>query len=90
MAKGRVEGLVYGVIPLGVALAEEKEFNRLLDRILGEAQKFTGADGATLYLRTGEDHMDYVIVRNETLGIRLGGTGEPNPEFDPPDKEGKV
>jgi hypothetical protein len=81
--KQRVESLVHGVIPLGVALSEEKDFGRLLDRILDEAQKFTRADGATLYLRTAEDRLDYVMIRNQSLNIRLGGEGEADPDFDP-------
>ena len=74
--KQRTEQLLHEVIPLGVALSEERDFNRLLQRILEEARRFCDANGAILYLRTSQDRMESVIERDEALGIRLGGVGE--------------
>ena len=46
---------------------------RLLERILIEAKDLTDADGGTLYLCDENDGLEFVIVRNDTLGIALGG-----------------
>jgi GAF domain-containing protein len=62
------------VIPLGVALSSEKDFNRLLETILLEAKSFCRAGAGTLYLRTADDQLRHVIVRDDTRGIALGGT----------------
>lgn len=74
---------------IGVALSAEQNKDRLVEMILLEAKALCNADGGTLYLRTDEDELRFVIVRNDTLGIALGGTtGQtptlPNiPMFDP-------
>lgn len=62
------------IIPIGVALSAEKDFSRMLETIVIEAQRITGADAGSLYLRTDDDLLKFVIVRNETLQIALGGT----------------
>ncbi len=61
------------IIPIGVALSAERDFNRLMETILLEAKKLTNADSGTLYLRT-EDELKFVIVRNDLLDIAMGGT----------------
>jgi HD-GYP domain-containing protein (c-di-GMP phosphodiesterase class II) len=74
---------------IGVALSAEQNKDRLVEMILLEAKALCNADGGTLYLRSDEDELRFVIVRNDTLGIALGGTtGQastlPNiPMFDP-------
>ena len=63
---------------VGVALSAERNRDRLLETILGEAQKLCNADGGTLYLRTEDDHLRFTILRSESLGTNLGGTtGKP-------------
>jgi GAF domain-containing protein len=62
------------VIPIGVQLASESDFNHLLERMLVEAQTFCHADAGTLYLRTPDDRLEFVIARNNSLKIALGGT----------------
>jgi CheY-like chemotaxis protein len=77
--KKRADDLLNVVIPIGLALAAEKDFNRLLERILTEARKLCNADGGTLYLRDG-DLLTFGIVQNQSLGTALGGTtGQPVP-----------
>jgi CheY-like chemotaxis protein len=77
--KKRVEDLLDLIIPLGVAFSAEKDFNRLLERILLEAKQICRADGGTLYLREG-DELRFEIMRTDTLHIALGGsTGQPIP-----------
>ena len=65
--------LLRKVIPIGVSLSAEKEFNRLLESLVVEAQTVTNADAGTLYLLEN-DALKFVIVRNTTLNISLGGT----------------
>jgi transcriptional regulator with GAF, ATPase, and Fis domain len=76
----RVECLVRAVIPIGVALMAEKDFHRLLEAILDEAKSLCNADGGTLYLCGANDELEFVLLRNDSLGIALGGpNGEPIP-----------
>ena len=67
------------VIAIGSALSNERDINSLLDAIMVAAKNITHADGGTLYL-TAEDgkSLRFEILRNDTLGISLGGTsGKP-------------
>lgn len=65
--------LLNKVIPIGVSLAAEKDFNRLLESLVAEAQAFTNADAGTLYLME-EDRLRFVILRNTSLDMKMGGT----------------
>ncbi|MEJ2748274.1 MAG: SpoIIE family protein phosphatase [Anaerolineae bacterium] len=68
------------ILPLGIALSAEKDFNQLLERIVIEAKGICNADAGTLYLRTADDHLSFVIFRTASLNIALGGTtGQPIP-----------
>ncbi len=63
---------------VGVALSAEANPQRLLEMILEEARQLSFADGGTLYLRSNDDQLKFEIVRNDSLGIALGGTtGKP-------------
>jgi CheY-like chemotaxis protein len=76
--KQRADRLLEVVIPLGVELADEKDFQRLLEKIVVAAQKLCNADGGSLYLRSEQEQLEWVIVRNSSLGVALGGTtGQP-------------
>lgn len=70
------------VIPIGVALSAEKDFNRLLESLVIEAQDVTGADAGTVYLLK-ENALEFVIVRNGTLNIQMGGTSGNKIAFKP-------
>lgn len=61
------------VIPAGVALSAEKDFNRLLETLLIEAQRLCHADGGMLYLLTEEQSLRAVIARCDSLNIAQGG-----------------
>jgi HD-GYP domain-containing protein (c-di-GMP phosphodiesterase class II) len=62
---------------IGTALSAERDIQRLLELIVEEARKFTGADGGTLYtMSDDEQELHFAIVQTETLGIRMGGTGD--------------
>lgn len=76
MAKSQhlVEQLEEIILPMGVALSTETDFERLLERILVESKRICNADAGTLYLRTEENTLRFAIVITDSLGIRLGGT----------------
>ena len=59
---------------IGIALSQEKDITRLLEIILIAAKDVTHADGGTLYRMTEEKSLKFEIIRNDTLGIAMGGT----------------
>lgn len=66
---------------IGAALSRERDLDKLLENILLAAKAITHADGGTLY-RVTEDgsSLRFEIVRNDSLGIAMGGTsGNPIP-----------
>ena len=78
---------------IGIALSQEKDITRLLERILIAAKDITHADGGTLYRMTEEKSLKFEIIRNETLGIAMGGTTGVEIPFYPIylfDKDGKA
>ncbi len=61
---------------IGTALSAEKNLDRLLEMIVDEARKFTNADAGTLYtMSDDETELHFAIVQNDSLGLRMGGTG---------------
>jgi len=75
-ARDRQLKMLRVVIPTGVALSAERNFDRLLETVVVEAQKLTRADGGTLYLLE-DDRLKFVILRNASLKIKMGGSGSP-------------
>ncbi len=71
--KRRADDLLGVVIPIGVQLAAETEFDRLLERMLVEAQTFCGARAGAIFLAT-DDELRCVILRDDANGRRVGGT----------------
>jgi len=72
--KQRADDLLEVVIPIGVELASEKDFNRLLEKMLLEAKTFCHADAGILLLKTEDNQLEFVIVRNDSLEMAMGGT----------------
>lgn len=68
------DDLQHIILPLGVALSTEKNFDRLLERILLDAKSICNADAGTLYERTPDNKLRFAIVHNDSLNIALGGT----------------
>ncbi len=65
------------LVRIGLALSAEKEIDHLFELIVNEARRNCNADGGTLYIRNErEDTLDFVIAQNDTLHIRMGGTGD--------------
>ena len=63
---------------IGASLSAERNLPVLLEKIVLAAKQITHADGGTLY-RVSEDRrrLQFEIVRTDSLGIALGGTGQP-------------
>ncbi len=61
------------LVELGIALSAEQNHDRLMEKILLDAKEMASADGGTLYLKT-EEGLRFKIMRNDTLGIAMGGT----------------
>ncbi len=59
---------------IGIALSQERDITKLLETILIAAKDITRADGGTLYRMTEDKTLQFEIVRNDTLGIAMGGT----------------
>jgi HD-GYP domain-containing protein (c-di-GMP phosphodiesterase class II) len=59
---------------IGVALSQERDITRLLELIVVAAKKITNADGGTLYRMTEDKTLRFEIVRNDSLGMAMGGT----------------
>lgn len=72
--RDRADNLLNVVIPIGVELSSEQDFDRMLEKMLVEAKHFCNADAGSLYLRTEDEKLQFVIVRNDTQNIALGGT----------------
>ncbi|MFZ5502148.1 MAG: HD domain-containing phosphohydrolase [Pseudomonadota bacterium] len=60
---------------IGVALSQPRDINTILETILEAAKLITHADAGTLYLHQAEQRvLQFEILRNDTLGIAMGGT----------------
>lgn len=72
------QNLFWRLIEISTALSGERNTSRLFERILDAAQDITHADGGTLYLikehEEGKPVLAFEILRNDSLGLRLGGT----------------
>ena len=71
------------LIEIGLALSQERDHNRLMERILQEAKSLCNADAGTLYLRNDDDTLRFEIMLNDTKpDLNAGGTsGNPVPAF---------
>ena len=59
---------------IGVALSQERDIAELIELIVVAAKKITHADGGTLYRMTEDRTLRFEIVRNDSLGMAMGGT----------------
>ncbi len=60
---------------IGISLSAESDPARLLERILGGAKELTRADGGTVYAVTPQQQLRFEILRNDSLGLAMGGPG---------------
>jgi HD-GYP domain-containing protein (c-di-GMP phosphodiesterase class II) len=72
--------LLQELTAIGIALSAEKNHGRLLEMILEQAERFTSADGGTLYSVTEDGRLKFEIMHTASLNFRMGGTnGKPIP-----------
>jgi len=70
------------LVEIGVALSSERDIDKLLESILVAAKTITNADAGTLYRMQDGRFLKFEIVRNDTLGVAMGGTsGTPIPFY---------
>ncbi len=63
------------IVELGIAMASEKDVNRLVELILLGSKELSNSDGGSVYLKNStENLLDFKIVLNDTLGFIQGGT----------------
>ena len=62
------------IVDLGIAMAAEKDVNRLVELILSGAKTLSNADGGSVYLQQSENYLDFKIVLNDTLKFFQGDT----------------
>ncbi len=55
------------LIQVGIALSSETDLRRLLELIVAQARELAGCDGASLFIREGEELRFFVVKRNEEL-----------------------
>src|SRR3954463_12502173 len=70
------------LVEIGVSLSSERDIDKLLESILVAAKSITNADGGTLYRMQDGKSLKFEIMRNDSLGIAMGGTsGVPIPFY---------
>ena len=62
------------LVAIGIELSSQRDLDALLSQILEAAQVLTHADGGTIYL-IRKKQLEFAIIRNQSLGIHLGGLG---------------
>lgn len=62
--------MVEDLLKLGIAISSEGELSPVLERIVTQARRFTGAEAATLFLREG-NYLRFAVVQNEVTVHRL-------------------
>jgi len=63
--------LLEELLEIGLALTTERDLSTLLERILGTARRFTGAEAGTVFVREG-DHLRFAVVQNDLLQRKVG------------------
>src|SRR5437899_10625755 len=67
----RAAQMLEELLQLGIDIGSDGELSSVLDRIVKQARRFTGAEAATLFLREGS-YLWFSVVQNEMTGRRLG------------------
>lgn len=75
------------LLEIGIALTQEKDYDRLLEMVLISAKELTNADGGTLFTITPENKLHFEIVRTDSLKL---SSGELKLQWGGTDKKGEV
>lgn len=66
---------VKNLLDIAAALSKEKDYNKLLSKIVSEAMSITGCDGGTLYLKQN-GKLVFTIMKTNSLGYDRGADGQ--------------
>ena len=64
------------ILDLAISLTAEKNYSKLLEKVISECMEITGSDAGTLYILK-ENKLEFMIMRNNTMKTYSGGDGEP-------------
>ena len=64
------------ILDIAISLTAEKNYSKLLEKLISECMDITGCDAGTLYILK-EDKLEFMILRNNTMNVYKGGNGEP-------------
>ncbi len=86
-----MKSAVQQFVSISKALSLEKDFDRLLERILAEAKAVCAADGGGIgLLNEDEQALEFALIQNDRTSIRYGGhSGRPVPYAPIPVREGQ-
>jgi diguanylate cyclase (GGDEF)-like protein len=59
------------LLQLGIAIGSDGELPSVLDRIVTQARRFTGAEAATLFIREGAA-LRFAVIQNDVTARRMG------------------
>ena len=62
------------LIQVGMDLSTEHDITRLLEYILLSAKSLSNADGGTIYTVTENNTLNFEVLLNDSLNLKLGGT----------------
>lgn len=69
-------------IEVSKALSAEKDFDKLLEQILNQAQHISNADGGSIALvDDDEEYLVYSLLKNSKTGVHYGGTSSESLPF---------
>ncbi len=66
---------IKNLLEISIALSAEDDQKKILEMILSEARKITGADAGTIYLRE-DDYLKFKISHNDSLNVYKGVDGD--------------
>ena len=64
------------ILDIAVSLTAEKNYSKLLEKLISECMDITGSDAGTLYILK-DNKLEFMIMRNNTMNVYRGGDGEP-------------
>lgn len=76
------------ILDIALTLTSEQNYSKLLDDILSEAMEIANCDAGTLYI-IRNNKLEFMIMRNKSLGVYQGGNGEPIAMMPPLEIDGK-
>ena len=64
------------ILDIAISLTAEKSYSKLLEKLIGECMEISNCDAGTLYILKNNS-LEFMILRNNKMGVYRGGNGEP-------------